>query len=186
MPLCASGAFEVQVRFDVTEFIHKGEPSPSPLWPDVDDLAMLSRSSLLILVLCLLSLPLTTQAQSAWFSGYSASTTSSTATLSWVTAVPATTQLHYGLTTSYGTHTALDTTLSTTHSTTLTGLASGSTYHLRFTARDAVALQITSLDYTFTTQTVAVTISISPTTGTVVSGGTSNSPRRLIMRATRW
>jgi len=80
------------------------------------------------------------------------------------------TQVQYGLTTSYGTHTTVDPTLVTTHSASLGGLIAGTVYHVRLLSKDAEPLLLTSIDYTITTQAGAVSVTVSPTSGTVASG----------------
>jgi|HubBroStandDraft_6_1064221.scaffolds.fasta_scaffold27390_4 hypothetical protein len=123
-----------------------------------------------ILFLCLALAPTATQAQTTWVSGLSASTTSTTATLTWTTAVPSTTEVRYGLTTTYGTHTTLDPTFVVAHSSTLTGLTPGTLYHLRLLDRDCEPLQLTSIDYTVTTQAAPVSVLVTPAAGTLGSG----------------
>ena len=59
----------------------------------------------------------------------------------------------------------------TAHSVSLTALTAGTTYHYRVLSTDATGVQVTGLDYTFTTLTGPVSVSVSPTTATVVSGG---------------
>ncbi|MDE1941402.1 MAG: fibronectin type III domain-containing protein, partial [Patescibacteria group bacterium] len=54
--------------------------------------------------------------------------TSSGATVSWTTDIPADSQVLYGLTQNYGSQTAVDSTLVTSHSVQLTGLLSGTQY----------------------------------------------------------
>ena len=56
---------------------------------------------------------------------------STTATITWRTEVPATAQIEYGLTSSYGSTTPLDSRLLTRHAATLNGLAQGSNYFFR-------------------------------------------------------
>jgi len=126
--------------------------------------------SILFISLILVLQSLSTQAQTTWFSGLSTTTTNTTAAFSWNTAAPATTQIRYGVTTNYGSHSNLDATLSTAHSVNITGLASGTVYHLRLLARDAEPLVVTSLDYTFTTQGGPIAVSVSPANGTIASG----------------
>ena len=53
------------------------------------------------------------------------------ATINWTTAVPASSQVAYGLTSAYGLLSALDATLVTNHSVTLNGLAQGTRYYYR-------------------------------------------------------
>lgn len=57
------------------------------------------------------------------------SVSSSTATLAWNTDVPASSQIAYGLSTSYVSTTALDPTRTTSHAQTISGLKSGTAYH---------------------------------------------------------
>src|SRR5207244_12004810 len=58
-------------------------------------------------------------------------------TISLHDALPISSQVEYGTTTSYGTTTTLDTTLGTTHTVTLAGLADGTGYHLKVMSKDA-------------------------------------------------
>ena len=108
----------------------------------------------------------------SWISSVTATPTATTATITWTTAVPATSQVTYGTTTSYGSSSALNSNLVTTHSATLTSLAAGTTYHYRALSADSTGVLVTGLDNVFTTPTAAISISVSPTTATVVSGGT--------------
>ncbi len=57
------------------------------------------------------------------------------ATVTWTTSAAGTSQVEYGLTTSYGTFSGFDPTLGTNHSMILTGLAPGSTYYFRVISR---------------------------------------------------
>jgi Abnormal spindle-like microcephaly-assoc'd, ASPM-SPD-2-Hydin len=107
----------------------------------------------------------------SWVSSVAVTTTNITATINWTTAVPATSRIKYGLTTSYGTLTALNSNFTTAHSVSLTALTAGTIYHYRVLSADATGVRVTGLDYTFTTLTASVNVSVSPTTATVVSGG---------------
>ncbi len=60
----------------------------------------------------------------------------------------------------------------TTHSASLTSLTAGTTYHYRLLSADSTGVLVTSLDNVFTTPTAAISVSVSPTTATVTSGGT--------------
>ena len=108
----------------------------------------------------------------SWTSAVTAGTTSTTATITWTTAVPANSQIAYGTTTSYGSSSALNSNLVTTHSATLTSLTAGTTYHYRVLSADSTGVLVTGLDNVFTTPTAAISVSVSPTTATVASGGT--------------
>jgi len=97
-----------------------------------------------------------------------------TATISWTTDEPATTQVDYGPTSAYGTTTPLNTSLTTSHSQILSGLTASSTYHYRVRSVDAAANVAASVDASFTTgalDTTAPTVALtSPATGATVSG----------------
>jgi hypothetical protein len=99
-------------------------------------------------------------------------------TIYWTTNEAADTQIEYGLTTSYGTSTIVNTTLVTSHAIGLNGLLAGTTYHYRVKSRDAAGNLATSGDYTFTTaatpDTTAPTISSVATSGLTSSGVTVN------------
>ena len=59
-------------------------------------------------------------------------------TITWTTDVPADSQVQYGPTTSYGSATALDRTLVTSHSVTITGLSRRANYFFQVLSRDGV------------------------------------------------
>ena len=69
----------------------------------------------------------------------------------WLTNEPANTQIEYGLTTSYGSLSPLDSTLTAVHSLTLTGLQGNQTYHDRVRSRDESGNLAKSADSTFKT-----------------------------------
>jgi hypothetical protein len=79
------------------------------------------------------------------------SISSAGATITWTTNEPSTSQVQYGLTTSYGSSTTLDNTLVTSHSQTITGLTANTTYNYRVLSKDAVGNQATSANFGFTT-----------------------------------
>jgi hypothetical protein len=76
---------------------------------------------------------------------------SSTVTISWTTNKPSDTQVAYGPTTSYGSLTPLDSSLVTSHSQVLSGLAPRTWYHLRMRSRDAAGNLTVSGDVKFKT-----------------------------------
>ena len=105
-----------------------------------------------------------------------ANITASSATITWTTDQPSTAQVNYGTTTSYGSTSTLNSTLQTTQSVTLTGLASGTAYNFDVASANAGGLSSTSANQTFTTSVVVgtpplitnVTVTnITPTTATV-------------------
>jgi hypothetical protein len=59
------------------------------------------------------------------------SITATGATITWTTDIASDSQVQYGTTTAYGSMSALDSTLVTSHSVNLTGLTAGRTYHYR-------------------------------------------------------
>jgi glucose/arabinose dehydrogenase len=83
--------------------------------------------------------------------------TGNSATVTWTTNEPATSQVDYGLTTSYGSTTTLDPNLVTAHTVLLTGLAPGTTYNYRVRSVDAAGNQTVSANSTFTTAAVDTT-----------------------------
>ncbi len=101
--------------------------------------------------------------------------TTTGANISWTTDVPATTQVEYGLTTAYGTLTALNSTLATSHSQALTGLTIGTLYHYRVHSKNSSGVESISGDAVFTTNSTAdttpPTVSMSaPASGATLSG----------------
>jgi purple acid phosphatase-like protein len=79
------------------------------------------------------------------------SITSSGATITWTTDQASTSQVEYGTTTAYGSLTTVNSTLVTSHSQALTGLAAATLYHYRVHSANASGTQAVSGDFTFTT-----------------------------------
>lgn len=95
--------------------------------------------------------------------------TSSSVTITWATNEASTTQVEYGPTSSYGNLTTLNSSLLTTHSATITGLAGFTTYNFKVRSRDASVNEAISGNNTFQTSNTAPSISsfsATPTTGT--------------------
>jgi len=91
-------------------------------------------------------------------SGVTASNLTSTgAVITWSTNEAATSQVDYGPTASYGTSSALNGTLVTSHSVTLSGLTAATTYHYRVKSSDAANNLAASGDLTFTTSVASDT-----------------------------
>ncbi|HUB93943.1 MAG TPA: polysaccharide deacetylase family protein [Verrucomicrobiae bacterium] len=84
-----------------------------------------------------------------------ASTTNgpTSATVTWATNEPTTSMVNYGTSATYGSSTPADSTLTTTHSVSVTGLTANTTYHFQAVSTDASNNTVTSSDYTFTTPT---------------------------------
>jgi len=78
--------------------------------------------------------------------------TPTTATIRWWTNVPATSQVTYGVTPSYGLFTAFEADLVTNHLMVLDGLSPETHYHFRTLSVDAGGHDATSADLTFTTE----------------------------------
>ncbi len=107
----------------------------------------------------------------------SVSVTSSGGTVTWTTGEASSTQVQYGISSSYGTTTTeADTgTRVTSHSVTLNGLQSCITYHYRIISKDTAGNTLTGSDKTFATTGCTGSSSIqTETAGTVTtaSGGT--------------
>lgn len=85
-------------------------------------------------------------------SGVGASSVTATgAIVSWTTNEMADSQVEFGTTTGYGASTAVNSSMVTSHSAVLAGLASNTSYHYRVKSRDAAGNLATSSDFTFTT-----------------------------------
>ncbi|MFQ5707774.1 MAG: glycoside hydrolase family 88 protein, partial [bacterium] len=80
-----------------------------------------------------------------------ASITTDSASITWATDEAADTQVAFGVDTTYGTTSALQTELVTSHSQVLTGLNAGTTYHFQVRSRDASGNLAVSADFSFTT-----------------------------------
>src|SRR3972149_7046251 len=105
------------------------------------------------------------------------SITSAGAVITWTTDEQSTSQIEYGTTTSYGSSTTIDNTLVTSHSVTISGLSSWTTYHFRVKSQDSAGNLAVSSDLTFTTlappDTTAPTGTISINSGAAYTTSTS-------------
>jgi len=72
-------------------------------------------------------------------------------TIRWITDQPANGKVEYGMDSSYGEVSSLDSSLSRNHCMVLTGLTANTTYHFRVISQDGSGNTGTSNDYTFTT-----------------------------------
>ena len=79
--------------------------------------------------------------------------------ISWVSDEPATSQVEYGTTSSYGSTTTLDEELATSHSVSLSGLEPNTTYHFRAKSKDEAGNQALSNDYVLATSKPATEVS---------------------------
>ncbi|MGH7196419.1 MAG: fibronectin type III domain-containing protein [Candidatus Saccharimonadales bacterium] len=82
----------------------------------------------------------------------SSNATTSSATITWDTDEPADSQVEYGTTDQFGSVTAPNTALTTSHSNALSGLQPGTTYHYRVLSRDGAGNVATSASATLTTE----------------------------------
>lgn len=80
------------------------------------------------------------------------------ATITWTTNEASNSQIEYGLTTTYGSLTILNSSLVTAHSQALSGLITNTLYHFRVKSSDASANLATSLDNSFTTTNTTITL----------------------------
>jgi hypothetical protein len=96
--------------------------------------------------------------------------TSSSASITWTTNEPASSQVNYGLSTSYGQSTTANRSLVDSHIAQLTGLQANTVYHYRVRSIDGYTNQRISGDYTFRTDTVSSLENVAPGSGIVVSG----------------
>lgn len=110
--------------------------------------------------------------------------TSNTATITWDTAAPGTSQVNYGLTGTYGSQSPLDSNAVTSHSVLLTGLTPSMTYHYQVLSTNAYG-SLASGDLTFATTAPVTEIIVDNSSGlyptwsnTSPSGGwsTGNNP----------
>ena len=84
--------------------------------------------------------------------------TVTSATITWTTDQPSSSQVTYGTTTGYGSSSANISTLTTAHSVNLTGLTSGTTYNFAVLSANAGGKLTTSPNFTFSTPAGALTI----------------------------
>ena len=99
-----------------------------------------------------------------------AGVTSNSATITWTTDDPSTSQAQYGTTAAYGQATTEDTNLETSHSVTITGLPPSTIYHYRVKSTNNATLASFSGDGTFMTQTAPLEIVVDNLQGSVTLG----------------
>ncbi|HZC73480.1 MAG TPA: Ig-like domain-containing protein [Jatrophihabitans sp.] len=98
------------------------------------------------------------------------------ATVTWTTDEPASSQVNYGPTAGYGNSSALNPTLVLSHSQTITGLSASTTYHFQVSSTDAAGNNALSADKIFTTpdpapDTTPPTVTVTaPANAATVSG----------------
>ncbi len=97
-----------------------------------------------------------------------ANVSSSAATINWITDVAGDSQVNYGPTSSYGSSSALDTNLVTSHGVTLQNLNPATTYHFQVASRDGGGNLSTLADFTFRTANTQAGIPIANGTWNMV------------------
>jgi hypothetical protein len=112
------------------------------------------------------------------------STTSSSALITWSTNVPADSQVEYGLTASYGSLSAVDSHLVTSHAVSLSPLSPASGYHFRVKSKDASGTLVVSQDGTFTTNSASEIIPADRKIDWSQSGVPGGIPNRTTVHAT--
>lgn len=111
-------------------------------------------------------------------SNVSVSPAQTTATVTWTTDTPSSSQVAYGTTAAYGSTTSLDSTLVTAHSQTISGLTPGQLYHFSVTSTDGSGIGASSSDGTFTTLAnapLAIDVQVSQRTTSAATTITSPS-----------
>src|SRR6185312_11391070 len=104
------------------------------------------------------------------------SITASGATITWTTDEPGDSQVDYGVTTAYGSTTALNGALVTAHAVNLTGLVGPTLYHMRVRSADAAGNLALSDDVTFSTPDgTPPTVSLTAPAATTVAGAVTVS-----------
>ena len=99
--------------------------------------------------------------------------TANSATITWATNEPSSSLVNYGTTTGYGSSSTLNSTLVTSHSVTLTGLSSGTTYDFDVISANSSNQSNTSpANFTFTTTAVPPVISAVAVSGITTTGAT--------------
>jgi hypothetical protein len=107
-------------------------------------------------------------------SGVSAtSITSSSATITWTTDQPSTSQVEFGATTSYGSLSTASNTLVTSHSVVIPGLSPNTTYDYAVLSTNAQGLLTTSTNFVFTTTTALTAPVISAVSATAVTASSA-------------
>jgi len=102
----------------------------------------------------------------------SSSITGASTAITWNTDQPSSSQVVYGTTPGYGSSSANNPTLTTTHTVNLTGLTAGTTYNFAVQSANATAKSTTSPNFTFSTPAAAPppALTITSVTSTAITG----------------
>jgi len=120
---------------------------------------------------CVCVLLFAAPAWAQWFTSITASSSATSCVINWNSAAATEGRVKYGATTSYGTVTPFETAYNTSHSTTINGLSSGTTYHFAVIGRDTTPLSLTSKDQTCTTTTADTAHSVNLSWGASTTSG---------------
>ena len=115
-------------------------------------------------------------------SSVSAASSSTGAIITWTTNASSDSQVEYGTTTAYGQSTPVDSTLTTSHQVSVSGLSQGTQYHFRVKSHDAAGDNAIGSDSMFTTlnssgQGASPTMTISNQSGSAQSSYPISIPR---------
>jgi peptidoglycan hydrolase-like protein with peptidoglycan-binding domain/phosphodiesterase/alkaline phosphatase D-like protein len=114
----------------------------------------------------------------------SSAITTAGVTISWTTDKNSTSKVEYGINTSYGASSAINQTMQTSHSVSLSNLQAGTTYHYRVQSIDEASNITYSEDYTFTTSPSTTSFVSAPGAITDLAvGGYDNSSVALAWNA---
>jgi hypothetical protein len=120
----------------------------------------------------------------------STNVTSSSATITWTTDIPSSSQVLYGTNSSYTQTATLDTTQVTSHSQTITGLSASTTYHFAVQSTGSASNTATSPDNQFTTSPSNITLPDMqikvPTNAISIGTNSSNGDRQLQFTHITW
>jgi hypothetical protein len=100
--------------------------------------------------------------------------TSTSATITWITGSPSTSQVNFGTTPAYGAQSSLNSSLLTSHSVTLTGLTPGTTYNYAVSSATPAGSSAVSTNFVFSTSSSAGS-TVPVISAVSVTGVTSNS-----------
>ncbi len=148
-----SGATEFYIG-NATEYTveHALSDGPYAFWVAAVDKTGNKGTAASLVFICDTTSPITS---SVTASGVS----TSSVVITWTTNEAATSQVEYGITSDYGSSSAVDNTLVTSHAVSLTGLPTDTAYHYRVKSTDPCGNEAVSADYTFATpDTTAPTI----------------------------
>jgi hypothetical protein len=106
-------------------------------------------------------------------SNIQSSVTGNSATITWTTDESASSQVSYGVTTTYTSSSTLDPSLLTSHSVTLNGLMPGTTYNFDVMSANAAGMSSTSANFTFQTTGSAPAPVISNVASSSITSGTA-------------